>query len=249
VARFFDPQLGRFISPDSIVPEESQGVQAWNRYTYVNNSPTNFNDPTGHCIDPDSCTPKPPKKSNQVPPIPPKKAGHLDRDEFGLAILGRYLTGGDDWIILYEPKWTEYMSNNPTLSEDLDQRAAENALFMYDNGYSRISIDESYAMEIENGEAIIGYQYLHGTDATVGGFERLGSATMMQNSDGGYDITFSMSYTWNDIIDPNPKYTTDKIKSNFAEKLTFGKADPYTIRISWTQTTFIHLDSQGNVIP
>jgi hypothetical protein len=50
-------------------------------------------------------------------------------------------------------------------------------------------------MEIENGEAIIGYRYLHGTDATVGGFERLGSATMMQNSDEGYDITFSMSYT------------------------------------------------------
>jgi hypothetical protein len=25
-------------------------VQAWDRYAYVNNSPTNFNDPSGHCI-------------------------------------------------------------------------------------------------------------------------------------------------------------------------------------------------------
>lgn len=48
VARFYDPSLGCFAQADSIIPEESQGVQAWNRYAYVNNSPTNFHDPTGH---------------------------------------------------------------------------------------------------------------------------------------------------------------------------------------------------------
>jgi hypothetical protein len=41
--------LGRFVQPDSIVPE-SQGVQAWDRYAYVNNSPTNYADPSGHKI-------------------------------------------------------------------------------------------------------------------------------------------------------------------------------------------------------
>jgi hypothetical protein len=46
-ARFYDSQLGRFTSADSIIPE-SQGVQAWDRYAYVNNSPLRYTDPTGH---------------------------------------------------------------------------------------------------------------------------------------------------------------------------------------------------------
>jgi RHS repeat-associated protein len=46
-ARWYDPQLGRFAQADSIVPQ-SQGVQAWDRYAYVNNSPINYSDPSGH---------------------------------------------------------------------------------------------------------------------------------------------------------------------------------------------------------
>jgi RHS repeat-associated protein len=46
-ARYFDPQLGRFISPDSIIPQQ-QGSQAWDRYAYTNNNPVKFTDPSGH---------------------------------------------------------------------------------------------------------------------------------------------------------------------------------------------------------
>jgi RHS repeat-associated protein len=50
-ARMYDPYLGRFTSADSIVPQAVQGVQAWDRYAYVNNNPVNHNDPTGHyCV-------------------------------------------------------------------------------------------------------------------------------------------------------------------------------------------------------
>ena len=42
-----DPVLGRFISPDTIVPNAGNG-QDYNRYAYVNNRPIVFNDPTGH---------------------------------------------------------------------------------------------------------------------------------------------------------------------------------------------------------
>ena len=45
-ARFYDPQLGRFAQADTIVPG---GVQGYDRYAYVNNSPLNFVDPSGHC--------------------------------------------------------------------------------------------------------------------------------------------------------------------------------------------------------
>ncbi len=47
-ARWYDPSLNRWTQPDSIVPESAQGVQAWDRYSYVNNNPTTYNDPTGH---------------------------------------------------------------------------------------------------------------------------------------------------------------------------------------------------------
>jgi RHS repeat-associated protein len=47
-SREYDPAIGRFISPDTIVPTTTQGVQAWDRYAYVNNDPINATDPTGH---------------------------------------------------------------------------------------------------------------------------------------------------------------------------------------------------------
>jgi RHS repeat-associated protein len=50
-ARFYSPLLGRFIQPDSIIPDPVN-PQAWNRYSYVMNRPVNLNDPTGHCIGP-----------------------------------------------------------------------------------------------------------------------------------------------------------------------------------------------------
>ena len=55
-SRWYDPELGRWILPDSIVPESSQGVQAWDSLGYANNNPITYNDPTGHCLD-DSCIP------------------------------------------------------------------------------------------------------------------------------------------------------------------------------------------------
>jgi hypothetical protein len=45
-ARFYDGALGRFISPDTIVPEPGD-PQALNRYSYVLNNPLRYTDPTG----------------------------------------------------------------------------------------------------------------------------------------------------------------------------------------------------------
>ncbi|HAK59559.1 MAG TPA: hypothetical protein DCO77_04140 [Nitrospiraceae bacterium] len=46
-ARYYDPVLGRFISPDTIVPRFAD-PQSLNRYSYVNNNPLNYIDPSGH---------------------------------------------------------------------------------------------------------------------------------------------------------------------------------------------------------
>ncbi|MBC7228457.1 MAG: RHS repeat-associated core domain-containing protein [Thermoflexales bacterium] len=48
-ARYYDPALGRFISPDPIVPEPGN-PQALNRYGYVNNNPLRYTDPSGHAL-------------------------------------------------------------------------------------------------------------------------------------------------------------------------------------------------------
>lgn len=55
-----------------------------------------------------------------------------------------------------------------------------------------------------------------------------------------------MTYTWNDVIDPNPQYATDNWKSTVAEIITLGQAEAYEIHISWTERTVVHLDSNGN---
>jgi len=46
-ARYYDPELGRFIQPDTMLPG-GMNPQALNRYSYVLNNPLNANDPDGH---------------------------------------------------------------------------------------------------------------------------------------------------------------------------------------------------------
>ena len=46
-ARLYDPLLGRFISPDSIVPNP-EDPQSLNRYSYCLNNPLKYTDPSGH---------------------------------------------------------------------------------------------------------------------------------------------------------------------------------------------------------
>ncbi len=45
-ARWYDPEMGRFLQPDPIVPEPFN-PQSLNRYSYVMNDPVNRMDPTG----------------------------------------------------------------------------------------------------------------------------------------------------------------------------------------------------------
>ncbi|MGA2280262.1 MAG: toxin TcdB middle/N-terminal domain-containing protein [Verrucomicrobiota bacterium] len=46
-ARYYDPELGRFIQPDTVIPDFSD-PQSYNRYSYCRNNPLRMTDPTGH---------------------------------------------------------------------------------------------------------------------------------------------------------------------------------------------------------
>jgi RHS repeat-associated protein len=50
-ARYYDPTLGRWSSPDSIVPSQFN-PQSLNRYSFVRNNPLRYTDPTGHLESP-----------------------------------------------------------------------------------------------------------------------------------------------------------------------------------------------------
>ena len=51
-ARYYDPTIGRFISPDTIV-QNPANTQSLNRYSYVLNNPLKYNDPSGQVYEND----------------------------------------------------------------------------------------------------------------------------------------------------------------------------------------------------
>jgi RHS repeat-associated protein len=59
-ARYYDAVIGRFVQADTIVPNPGN-PQSLNRYSYVNNNPLKYTDPTGHMVAEDSTAgPTPP---------------------------------------------------------------------------------------------------------------------------------------------------------------------------------------------
>lgn len=47
--RYYDPVIGRFISPDTIIPYPAN-PQSFNRYSYCLNNPLKYIDPSGHAV-------------------------------------------------------------------------------------------------------------------------------------------------------------------------------------------------------
>ena len=50
-ARYYDPELGMFISPDTVIPDPTDFF-SYNRYLYARGNPLKYNDPTGHAPKP-----------------------------------------------------------------------------------------------------------------------------------------------------------------------------------------------------
>ncbi len=48
-ARYYDPAIGRFAQPDSLIAD-LYNPQSLNRYSYALNNPVRYTDPTGHSI-------------------------------------------------------------------------------------------------------------------------------------------------------------------------------------------------------
>jgi RHS repeat-associated protein len=83
-ARFYDSGAGRFVSADIVIPQQTQGTQAWDRYAYTNNNPVRYNDPTGHWMTEGDggCNPDVPGDCD--PPSQPRDPGDKDKDNDGI---------------------------------------------------------------------------------------------------------------------------------------------------------------------
>ncbi len=178
--------------------------------------------------------------------------GDFESDWAGRELLERYLTGGDDLTVKDDPDWTRYMMANPQLTRQLNELVQNRAIDAFERrGTSRQPgpehFDDKGRMEIQNGESISGWQYLHGTDKDAGGFKFRGS-TEVTRVDGGYEVHVPATYTWNDKIDPNPEYRSDQIKSTIAEVITLSRADGYELHLSWSGDATVRLDEDGNVL-
>lgn len=178
-------------------------------------------------------------------------------DWVGREILARYLAGDGDWEI-EDPHWSDYMRANEGLRHKLEQHAhyviANVAALGDDEG--SVPVNEEFHVDIENGEGMVGYQYLHGTDANAGGFTIYGWARMVpaeaapdaNESSAERRVHYYFEYTWNDNIDPNPEYGTDQFKAAIAYAISAGGAAAYRIAIKWHGEGVVTVGSNGEVL-
>jgi hypothetical protein len=134
------------------------------------------------------------------------------------------------------------------VSAPLEQQAQQAVRDLLNGGAATESFSAQLHADLENGESVTGYNFLNGTNNLVGDFQIAGSSIVSPQADGTYRVVIDACYTWNDIMDPNGQYLTDRVESAGAEFFTRGVADPYDIHITWHAQTTLILDAGGRVV-
>ena len=162
-------------------------------------------------------------------------------DDAGEIILGTYLNGdGSPVSVRNDPFWNAYMMRHKSLRGQIYVQlasAVEKLVADFEcrqNSPARIPLFVRFHAEFPENSDKTGYALMHGTNRDVGDFFIVGWAEPGKRaSDGSYRIKLDMSYVWNDIIDPNGKYTMDKIQSAIATVVMLGKNKSYRLDIGW----------------
>lgn len=161
-------------------------------------------------------------------------------DQAGRAILWRWVSGGGNWVIFDDSYWTDYMTSHDGLKTQVGGWLLQESVRLRDqvhggHPFSETNVSLTRNAVLDNGEDIIGYQLLHGTNRDVGGFAIRGSIDW-----DGCKFEYSMHYTWNDMIDPNPDYDSDTWKSIFGQVISLGQASDYRIWITWQADSMLN---------
>jgi RHS repeat-associated protein len=120
-ARFYSPKLGRFLSPDTIIPGMGN-LQAFNRYSYGLNNPSRYTDPTGHMAVSDTneagC-------SGQGPSCIIGMYGGYDDDDGMMDSLRNFVRDHEDYNPQADPELS--LEDQSTVSIAMFQVAADDA--------------------------------------------------------------------------------------------------------------------------
>ena len=128
------PYINHFLQPDTIIPNRSN-PQNWNRYSYVQNRPINFNDPTGHysaeCAGTEEdCKNKPPAPAPapQSPSLPAVIPSSGEDDYRCQNDPDCFLNTSEDLSETYEPDFSWSVGNKEC---DADCQKTVEALFVF----------------------------------------------------------------------------------------------------------------------
>ncbi len=229
-AREYMPLNGRFVSKDKDRFYKIAVPSSWNLYVYCASNSLRFIDPQGH---------EGREGREGIDTLTDYATSEWDK--FGLQIGLHWLYGNgedmnissDSTVIFGQNEWQTYMQDNAILTGKVGDVVIPIGESL-DNGES-VEVDMNMSMVIDNGEDAVGYQFLHGTDATVGGFQISGSISKDNKGNTTYDLT----YTWNDIMNPNFNYSTDAEKANAAQSIPGANPTDYNFHLSWHDRTII----------
>jgi|SRR5262245_12520157 len=205
--------------------------------------------------------------------LPPDPFDSLDSDWAGRDLLKHYLYGkGAKFEERNDPAWTAYMTANEKLRlqvwsqvlEVATELVRKNTKDVRRNKAGRQPTFRQFHAEVENGEGIIGYHYLHGTNKDVGDFQIVGFGEVSRYQGPrvvfssnpykpprtlprrpGVRVDLELTYVWNDIIDPNYSYSSDTIKSVLGFVISGGNAEDYVLSIGWRDTCTVWLPDMG----
>jgi hypothetical protein len=116
------------------------------------------------------------------------------------------------------------------------------------NWRGRFPISSTFHAEFEENSDKTGYALLHGTNRDAGDFLIVGWAEASEPAaDGSFRIKLDLRYVFNDIIDPNGKYTMDKIQSAIATMVMLGKNKSYRLSIGWQADAVVDVDAHRSL--
>ncbi len=201
----------------------------------------------------------------------------LPSDKQGRYILDLWLSGtAPDEVTLDTDDWGDYMRAEPDLQEQIHKKLESDAPAIWEKmtqssgrlqGHYESSFhgeigDTSWTGKPQHGGYFTGYELLHGSKKTdtLKDVQIIGQFTAVrldQKAQGPYAVAYGVPYivtyenlhfVWNDIVNPNEKYTDDTIYSNYSrfENKYTGKPAPkdYILHIKWDakESTTIAVD-------
>ena len=184
----------------------------------------------------------------------------LDSDWVGRSILDHYLRGGGvPMMVINDPDWDAYLRDYGygALQDGYGEPGALSWYELLDvldansldaiGAPTGLSTSSGLSIAFPNGEGILGTNYLHGSNAEVGGFVVFSQVVSSSSDGGSTSYVLSNKFIINDVIDPNSIYWTDRVKSAFAEAITLGGAQGYDLSIFTTFETTLSVSPSGTI--